>query len=73
MGEIKKIFPGTVFEKEFLDMPKDDPKQRCPDLTRAKELLKWSPEISLGDGLSRMLEWLKTQDLENLKLAGKPL
>jgi nucleoside-diphosphate-sugar epimerase len=72
VDEIQKIFPGAVFEKEFLAMPKDDPKQRCPDLTRAKELLKWSPEISLGDGLIRMFEWLKTQDLENLKLAGKP-
>ena len=35
--------------------PVDDPQVRQPDITRAKQLLSWEPEIQLEDGLKRML------------------
>ena len=38
----------------------DDPQQRCPDLTLAKSKLNWSPTISVEDGLSRTIDWFKS-------------
>lgn len=42
------------------DLPIDDPKQRRPDITRARSLLGWEPEVSLEDGLSRTLEYFRS-------------
>ena len=39
----------------------DDPKQRCPDITRARELLNWSPAVSLQEGLQRTVSWFQNQ------------
>ena len=39
----------------------DDPKRRCPDITRAKTLLNWNPQIQLEEGLKRTLEYFKAQ------------
>lgn len=36
----------------FKELPQDDPKVRQPDITKAKEILKWSPEVKLEDGLN---------------------
>ena len=43
-----------------LELPVDDPKQRRPDITHAKELLGWEPEVALEDGLRRTLEYFRT-------------
>jgi dTDP-glucose 4,6-dehydratase len=40
-------------------LPKDDPRQRKPDISRAKEKLKWQPKIDLEDGLVLTVEWFK--------------
>jgi UDP-glucuronate decarboxylase len=45
---------------EFTSLPKDDPKQRQPDITLAKKLLDWEPRISLDIGLDRMIEYMRT-------------
>ena len=37
----------------------DDPQLRCPDITRARQVLGWAPEITLDDGLRRTLDWFK--------------
>ncbi|MEM7562264.1 MAG: UDP-glucuronic acid decarboxylase family protein [Pseudomonadota bacterium] len=42
-------------------MPDDDPLQRRPDISLAKEVLGWSPEVSLEDGLSHTVEWFRCQ------------
>jgi len=39
----------------FEALPVDDPQVRQPDITRAKQLLGWEPEIDLEEGLRRML------------------
>ncbi len=39
----------------------DDPKQRCPDISRAKALFKWSPEVRLDEGLKESLQYFRTQ------------
>jgi dTDP-glucose 4,6-dehydratase len=41
----------------YKPLPKDDPKQRCPDIRRAKEALGWEPHFSAEEGLSRTLRW----------------
>ncbi len=41
-------------------LPKDDPKQRKPDITKAKEILNWKPEVDRKEGLKRTLEHFQT-------------
>ena len=43
----------------FKELPEDDPKQRKPSITLAKEVLKWEPQIALKDGLIKTIEWFK--------------
>ena len=45
----------------YQPIPNDDPKQRCPDITRARELLNWSPAVSLQEGLKRTVSWFQNQ------------
>ena len=45
----------------YRDLPSDDPTQRRPDITLAKEKLGWEPKISLSDGLDKTIEYFKTQ------------
>lgn len=45
----------------YQPIPNDDPKQRCPDITRARELLNWSPTVSLQEGLQRTVSWFQNQ------------
>ena len=51
---------GSKSQIIFKDLPKDDPKVRQPDITRAKEILGWEPKISREEGLKRTLEYFKT-------------
>jgi dTDP-glucose 4,6-dehydratase len=46
---------GSPAGIEFRPLPKDDPKQRRPDLTRAREILGWAPQVELEEGLSRTI------------------
>jgi UDP-glucuronate decarboxylase len=39
------------------DLPHDDPKQRQPDIARAKKLLGWAPEVPLEEGLKRTIAY----------------
>lgn len=50
---------GSSSRISFLPLPEDDPKQRCPDISKAKRLLGWEPKIPLGEGLKRSLEYFK--------------
>jgi dTDP-glucose 4,6-dehydratase len=47
---------GSSSEIVYEALPTDDPKQRQPNITRAKELLGWEPEVSLREGLQRTIE-----------------
>ncbi|MCK9596979.1 SDR family oxidoreductase [Candidatus Pacearchaeota archaeon] len=44
---------------EYKELPKDDPTQRKPDITRAKEILKWKPKIQLEEGLMKTIDYFK--------------
>tara|TARA_B100000927_G_scaffold76730_1_gene61166 strand:+ start:62 stop:325 length:264 start_codon:yes stop_codon:yes gene_type:complete len=43
----------------FKDLPKDDPLQRKPDLSKSKQLLNYEPIIGLEKGLEKTIEWVK--------------
>ncbi len=49
-SEIIKM-TNSKSELEYQDLPIDDPKIRCPDISLAIEKLDWKPKISLGTGL----------------------
>jgi dTDP-glucose 4,6-dehydratase len=51
---------GTKSKIVYKPLPKDDPKQRQPDITKAKELLGWEPKVSRSEGLKLTLEYFKT-------------
>lgn len=56
----KKIQEKIGGEIDFSPLPKDDPRQRQPDITLAKKLLDWEPRISLDIGLDRMIEYMRS-------------
>ncbi|MDA8312551.1 MAG: SDR family oxidoreductase [Actinomycetota bacterium] len=45
---------------EHRPLPADDPSRRCPDITRARRELGWSPKVGLDDGLSRTVSWFRS-------------
>src|SRR5258708_3262192 len=51
---------GSKSEIVHRELPVDDPKQRRPDITRARTLLGWEPEVALEDGLARTLEYFRS-------------
>lgn len=51
---------GSESKIEHHELPVDDPKQRRPDITRARTRLGWEPKVGLEDGLSKTLEYFRT-------------
>ncbi len=45
----------------YKPLPVDDPKQRRPDITRARKILEWEPKVGLEDGLRTTIEWFKAR------------
>ncbi|OGH69393.1 MAG: NAD-dependent dehydratase [Candidatus Magasanikbacteria bacterium RIFCSPLOWO2_02_FULL_44_11] len=43
----------------FSDLPEDDPRRRCPDITKAKILLNWKPRIAIREGLKKTIDYFK--------------
>jgi dTDP-glucose 4,6-dehydratase len=56
--EIIKL-TGTTQKIVYKPLPMDDPKQRKPDISRAKELLGWEPKVSRKEGLAKTYEYFK--------------
>ena len=52
---------GSRSKIVYRPLPVDDPKQRQPDITRARTLLGWEPKVSLEDGLRIAIEYFKTK------------
>ena len=59
---------GARSELVYRDLPQDDPKQRQPDITRARESLDWQPTVPLEDGLARTIAYFETR-LKELEAA----
>ena len=50
---------GSASKLVFEPLPQDDPKQRCPDISKAKALLGWEPKIDLRTGLQMSLDYFR--------------
>jgi dTDP-glucose 4,6-dehydratase len=50
---------GSKSQIRYEPLPQDDPKQRCPDITKARQELEWEPKIDLETGLRRSLDYFK--------------
>jgi dTDP-glucose 4,6-dehydratase len=61
LAELAIEVTGSSSELVFEPLPVDDPTQRQPDITRARELLGWQPEIGLRDGLERTAAYFRTK------------
>ncbi len=52
---------GSRSKIVFKPLPQDDPKQRRPDITLARKLLKWEPKVPLADGLARAITYFRSK------------
>jgi len=55
---------GSPSQIKFEALPQDDPKQRRPDISKAKRLLQWEPKVELENGLKLSLEYFRKAVLE---------
>jgi dTDP-glucose 4,6-dehydratase len=60
---------GSKSKITFKPLPQDDPKQRCPDISKAKRLLSWEPKIDLQTGLNLSLAYFRAAIQEEEKTA----
>jgi len=56
--QIRKL-TGTESQVVFEPLPEDDPKQRKPDIAKARRLLGWEPRVPLGEGLEHTVEYFR--------------
>jgi len=59
-GTIIKM-TGSTSKVVYKPLPTDDPKQRRPDITRARTLLQWEPKVPLEEGLVKTIEYFRTK------------
>jgi nucleoside-diphosphate-sugar epimerase len=57
--EILALIPESRSQIVHMPMPPDDPRVRCPDITRAKQVLGWSPKVGRREGLAKMIEFYR--------------
>jgi nucleoside-diphosphate-sugar epimerase len=60
LAETSIRLAGSTSKIEYRELPVDDPKQRQPDITRARTMLGWEPEVGLEAGLERTLQYFRT-------------
>jgi dTDP-glucose 4,6-dehydratase len=56
---VRKHFPRAP-EIVFEPLPQDDPKQRCPDISKARRVLNWEPKVNLEEGLRKTIDYFKS-------------
>jgi len=59
LAELVIELTGSRSRIVFRELPSDDPRQRCPDITLARERLGWSPTVALREGLERTIEYFR--------------
>jgi UDP-glucuronate decarboxylase len=61
LAELTLKLVGSKSKIVHQPLPADDPRQRRPDITLARRVLKWEPTVPLEEGLKRTIEYFKTQ------------
>lgn len=61
LAQMVKQITASSSTIEYLDLPADDPMQRCPEIALARSVLNWEPRIGLEDGLRQTIRWFKEQ------------
>ncbi|MDB5344021.1 MAG: family NAD-dependent epimerase/dehydratase [Schlesneria sp.] len=59
--QVLKQIPESKSKIVHVSLPQDDPKQRCPDITKARSLLGWSPTVDLQAGLAKTVEYYRSE------------
>merc|ERR1712190_665876 len=67
LAELVVEITGSSSKIIYLPLPGDDPKQRRPDISRAKQHLGWEPKTELREGLVKTIEYFKSLDLRKFK------
>jgi dTDP-glucose 4,6-dehydratase len=57
--EVQSLIGNADSKIVYEPLPQDDPKQRQPDITKAREILGWEPKVDRSEGLKRTLEYFK--------------
>ena len=61
LANIIKDLTGVSCELKHEPLPKDDPQRRLPDITMAKKLLNWNPQVDLHTGLKKTIDWYRSE------------
>lgn len=59
LAEIIREITNSSSEIKFYPSMPDDPRRRCPDIVKAKDLLKWEPKVNLREGLNKTIKWFR--------------
>lgn len=63
LAELVLELTGSKSELIYMPLPQDDPKQRKPDITLAKQKLDWEPKVPLREGLQRVIDYFREQNI----------
>jgi nucleoside-diphosphate-sugar epimerase len=58
-NQIRRL-TGSTSDLAFEALPEDDPKQRKPDIAKARTLLGWEPKVHLEDGIRRTVDYFRS-------------
>ena len=58
-GKLVLKLTGSQSQIVYKPLPQDDPKQRRPDISKARNLLSWEPKVSLEDGLAKTIDYFR--------------
>ncbi|MFZ4641899.1 MAG: UDP-glucuronic acid decarboxylase family protein [Phycisphaerales bacterium] len=64
---VVRLVGGSAKIEVARPLPQDDPKQRCPDISLARSVLKWEPKVPLEVGLKRTIDWFRSVDMSQFK------
>merc|ERR1712232_1537099 len=67
LAEMVVELTGSKSKIIYLPLPGDDPKQRRPDITRARKYLGWEPKTQLREGLLKTIDYFRRLDLRQFK------
>lgn len=59
-NKIQSLVKNTQSKILFCDLPSDDPRKRNPDISKAREILNWNPEVDIDSGLTKTIEYFRT-------------